>query len=228
MSHQAFAMIPSKAVLDQSLGNVGFRLLAILATYRNRDNGWCWPAMKTLALQLGYSEASGNTHISKAIKELKDKGYINHVPGSGRSSSRYQVILDEPDPGEQEDVSVDPGSTIFDTPGTTKLVDPDTTHLVDQTRLLNKTKDSMRASRLKGDWSASREEIQYAADLGLNARAVEQNFRDFWISKPGKDGAKLNWTATWRMWCRNDKQRGQNLAAKSNKYTTAEEIFGRK
>lgn len=30
-------------------------------------------------------------------------------------------------------------------------------------------------------------------------------FRDYWIAKPGKDGVKLDWTATWRNWVRNEK-----------------------
>jgi hypothetical protein len=31
-------------------------------------------------------------------------------------------------------------------------------------------------------------------------------FRDYWIAKPGKDGVKLDWQATWRNWCRNSAQ----------------------
>lgn len=27
-------------------------------------------------------------------------------------------------------------------------------------------------------------------------------FRDHWIAKPGADALKLDWSATWRNWCR--------------------------
>lgn len=38
---------------------------------------------------------------------------------------------------------------------------------------------------------------------------VAAMFKDFWIAKAGKDGAKLNWQATWRNWVRNqDLMRG--------------------
>jgi len=29
-----------------------------------------------------------------------------------------------------------------------------------------------------------------------------ERFRDYWIAKPGKDGVKLDWAATWRNWMR--------------------------
>jgi uncharacterized protein YdaU (DUF1376 family) len=31
-------------------------------------------------------------------------------------------------------------------------------------------------------------------------------FRDYWIAKPGKDGTKLDWQATWRNWVRNERR----------------------
>jgi len=30
-------------------------------------------------------------------------------------------------------------------------------------------------------------------------------FRDYWIAKPGKDGVKLDWAATWRNWVRRER-----------------------
>jgi len=31
------------------------------------------------------------------------------------------------------------------------------------------------------------------------------SFRDYWIAKPGKDGVKLDWSATWRNWVRRER-----------------------
>ena len=36
----------------------------------------------------------------------------------------------------------------------------------------------------------------------LIPRKVFDSFKDFWISKPGSGGVKLNWEATWRNWVR--------------------------
>lgn len=37
-----------------------------------------------------------------------------------------------------------------------------------------------------------------------------EKFRDFWAGKPGKDGTKLDWDATWRNWIRNSRQSPQS------------------
>jgi hypothetical protein len=35
--------------------------------------------------------------------------------------------------------------------------------------------------------------------------SVFSTFKDYWIAKPGKDGIKQNWIATWRNWVRREK-----------------------
>jgi hypothetical protein len=51
-----------------------------------------------------------------------------------------------------------------------------------------------------GDWTIS--EFNWTEN---QVRAEAEKFKDFWIAKPGKDGVKLDWSATWRNWCRNAK-----------------------
>ena len=46
----------------------------------------------------------------------------------------------------------------------------------------------------------------------LNALKVADQFKDFWCAKPGKDGVKLDWAATWRNWVRNTNAPKQNPA----------------
>lgn len=62
-----------------------------------------------------------------------------------------------------------------------------------------------RATRLAEDWQPSAVDREFAAKQGLSeadtAREADK-FRDFWIAKPGKDGTKLEWAATWRSWVR--------------------------
>jgi len=40
----------------------------------------------------------------------------------------------------------------------------------------------------------------------LDPLEVYARFTDFWAAKPGKDGTKLDWLATWRNWVRAEKQ----------------------
>lgn len=73
---------------------------------------------------------------------------------------------------------------------------------------------SQRGSRLANDWVLP-EEWKLWADKerpDLNAKQVAEQFRDFWCAKPGKDGVKLDWQATWRNWVRNQKSPKQNPA----------------
>ena len=55
---------------------------------------------------------------------------------------------------------------------------------------------------LPNDWVGFCE--QYRPDL--NAKKVFDGFCDYWIAQPGQKGVKVDWTATWRNWVRNQKQ----------------------
>ncbi|KAA1012995.1 hypothetical protein FVF58_09390 [Paraburkholderia panacisoli] len=68
--------------------------------------------------------------------------------------------------------------------------------------------ETRRATRLPADWEPSDIDIEFCQveRPDLDVESVAAQFRDFWIAKGGKDGAKLDWPATWRNWVRN--QRG--------------------
>jgi len=62
-----------------------------------------------------------------------------------------------------------------------------------------------RASRLPADWMPGPDLLKLAAERGLTGRALVDEvdkFRDYWAAKPGKDGTKLDWDATFRNWIR--------------------------
>lgn len=60
------------------------------------------------------------------------------------------------------------------------------------------------------DWIQWAEhEAKHLTKTGIAREAL--TFVDFWIAKPGKDGVKLDWQATWRNWIRRaDKEPGRN------------------
>lgn len=66
-------------------------------------------------------------------------------------------------------------------------------------------KPEARASRLPSEWTLPPDWQAWAEaerpDLDPTLEA--ERFRDFWVAKPGKDGRKLDWQATWRNWIRN-------------------------
>lgn len=82
-----------------------------------------------------------------------------------------------------------------------------------------------RGTRLPEDWKLPRSWGEWSlkefpAWSAETVRAEADKFKDFWISKAGKDGAKLNWEATWRNWCRNAKPSEAN-SSKTNPFAGA-------
>ncbi len=64
-----------------------------------------------------------------------------------------------------------------------------------------------RATRLPADFVC---DLAYAKAQGLADRIAAreaERFRDFWAAKPGKDGVKADWPATWRNWVRSTADR---------------------
>ena len=55
---------------------------------------------------------------------------------------------------------------------------------------------------LPGDWR----EYCKTERPELNPERVFIDFRDYWVAKPGKDGRKADWGATWRSWVRKEGQ----------------------
>ena len=64
-----------------------------------------------------------------------------------------------------------------------------------------------RATRLSADWEPTEDMVAWCKETrpDLNPQTVAERFRDHWIAKAGKDGAKLDWTATWRNWVRGER-----------------------
>lgn len=72
--------------------------------------------------------------------------------------------------------------------------------------LSNKPKrNTETGTRLPPDWFLSTELGEWALAEGLTREQIQREadkFRDYWASKPGAAGRKLNWAATWRNWIR--------------------------
>lgn len=65
--------------------------------------------------------------------------------------------------------------------------------------------NSKRGTRLSAEYQLPEPDQAFAASLGVpNEHAAKEfeRFRDFWISKAGPGGVKLDWSATWRNWIR--------------------------
>ena len=92
-----------------------------------------------------------------------------------------------------------------------------TEHITQDTKHKVKTQ---RGSRLPKDWICENSWAEWARKErpDLNITKVAESFYDYWISKPGAGGVKLNWEATWRNWVRTQSAPKQAFA---NKYDVA-------
>lgn len=68
----------------------------------------------------------------------------------------------------------------------------------------NTTYSPKKGTRLSPDWMPSEADQSFALKtMTLEGfRHEADQFRDYWISKPGAAGVKLDWPATWRTWVR--------------------------
>lgn len=66
-----------------------------------------------------------------------------------------------------------------------------------------------RGSRLPADWSPTSADIAYAIrEHEFSQREIDrlgEAFRDHWHAATGQKAVKLDWSAAWRTWCRNER-----------------------
>lgn len=132
---------------------------------------------------LGFPTAKGGTVNPWASKYLATLlGTPSHTP------------TDTPSPGGVNRVS--PTSTSTSTSTTSKEVSSPASSST-------KPKEK-RGTRIPEGWEPSPDDISTIAEQcpGFVWRNEHLQFVDYWISKPGKDGLKLDWGRTWRNWMR--------------------------
>lgn len=72
---------------------------------------------------------------------------------------------------------------------------------------------SKRGERIPADFEPDTEWAQAQGLSPSEASHEAAQFLDYWRSKPGKDGLKLDWPGTWRMWVRNSIKRYRSQPA---------------
>lgn len=71
-----------------------------------------------------------------------------------------------------------------------------------------------RGRRLDPSWTPDDSDREYAVAHGIAPAAEAENFRDYWLNKPGRDGLKLDWSLAWKTWIRKAAERApRNLHA---------------
>ena len=96
-----FARIPERAVDDRRLANAGFRILAALGSYTDKD-GHCFPGLGTIGQRLGITRQA----VQRQVRHLKSLGYVNVEkrarPNGSGTTNRYDILFEPPNESNEE------------------------------------------------------------------------------------------------------------------------------
>lgn len=171
-------------------------ILVMLANYASNEDGRCFPSISTLAEQTEMSRDS----VMRAIKSLEVDEFlwVSRRSTDGVNLPNYYTLnLDNlrgvVAPCDQGSSTLRPGVVAQSDHNLSikPIIEPS-----------SKSKEA-KATRIPLDFTPEKE---FASSLGLNtsqANSELDKFKDYWAAKPGKDGCKLDWQATWRNWIRN-------------------------
>lgn len=93
-----------------------------------------------------------------------------------------------------------------------------------------RSEERQRASRLPADWTLPDEWAVFCRTErpDLDPSKTAERFADYWRAKPGAQGRKLDWLATWRNWVRNERAPppGQRLSRAAENAAVIAELTG--
>lgn len=162
-----------------------------------------------LAEKWGWSEQMVRTFTSQLVAEdmLKINQSAGHFANVATicNYDKYQTAQPEPNQSSNQcPTSAQP------VPNQTLTKNTNITTSGEVSRTAEPSACKPRASRLGSDWKLPDDwrqwaRINFATATDAMVAAEADHFRDFWISKAGREAAKLDWEATWRNWCRNSR-----------------------
>lgn len=219
----------------------GSELLALLALADwSDDEGCCFPSMASIGRKIRLSEKQAR----RVVHSLEEAGFLRVTGGQtgGGMSRRYQIALDRltppaggraptdgrvpagvPNPSRpREGTPPTHGRRTVSEPSKNRQEDGDKPTVTGKAVSADTGKKSSAAkgSRLPADWQLPKAWGEWALQEAPTwapeqVRKVAERFRDYWIAKPGREGFKADWLATWRNWVRREAERTSAAPARS-------------
>ena len=64
-----------------------------------------------------------------------------------------------------------------------------------------------RGTRIPPDWRPTESDVEYAVKRGVDVDGAAEAFKDWWMAAAGRNSTKRDWSAAWRTWVRNNRER---------------------
>jgi hypothetical protein len=165
---------------------------AVLLRIRNAMEGFLIDGDFIIAWQKRQFESDASRERTRAYRERKSSvtspsGACDVTPAESDVSYRHVTVCDMPEERRGEEIRKDKTASSVST--------------------IEVGHAPRKARRLPPDWQPSPEDAGYADKIGLDPSRVCENFRDYWHAKSGASATKMDWSATWRMWCRREAER---------------------
>jgi hypothetical protein len=178
------------------------------------DDGKCWPSIESLMQKCSMGERTVQQHVAA----MEDADIIKRDMRAGRSTM-YNI-----DPRKLcTPADSAPPQKLHPTPAENDGKPPQISHptpadfaprTVKEPKAEPKKKRKVaRGTRLPSDWILKGKHAKAAAEIEPEwsedeIRLIGDKFRDHWIAISGQRAVKVDWDATWRNWCRNEKKFG--------------------
>jgi hypothetical protein len=161
-------------------------------------------------------DESGSDLVRRVVEE-----FITDLEKDGPYPSAYPSPIpsdDLPDEGNGDPSgigSADPAQGIGEGYGSSGGVSPDPLFPVprspDSLPAQPAKPDRKLGTRLPDDFAVTPEMVEWFREHcpHVDGKHETERFVDYWHGKPGKDGRKLDWAATWRNWMRTAEERAK-------------------
>lgn len=172
----------------------------------NQHGNGAFPSYNTLAESASLGRSTVIKHMDMAVEKGWIRKRVRPKGNMDNETNMYEISFPLVHLVDQGGI---PGGLASPSGGPPLVhhVDPNTPVLTPQlTQVIRKT--ASQGSHLPEDWVPSDEDVDFCKTErpDLDPEKVAEEFRDYWIAKPGKDGRKSNWSATWRNWVRRQRQ----------------------
>ena len=193
------------------------------------DDGKCWPSIEAIMQKCSMGERTVQQHIAA----MEEEGILTRDMRKGRSTM-YNI-----DPRKLcTPAETAPPQNSHPTPAESAPKPPQNLHptpadfaprtVKEPKREPSKNRKVARGTRLPDDWKLLGKHAKAAQEIEptwteADIRMIGDKFKDHWIAATGGTASKRDWDATWRNWCRNEKQRGTGKGGSHGNWRATEQ-----